>query len=440
MRNGVKAGMITGLLAGAIGLSMGTYGQERTGLGLTAENLDQINALKTKGSTVQEPLPAPNRDIDLSIYLPFVQDQGQIESCTAFSISEAISIRANYLAQRRFDKDAGSKKNSQYLYSAQYLWTDTKANFNPPKNSDCGKGINFSETVTAIYRDGVVKTDVYPYEPDNLVSCYKPKIAIDVARGKADKKSRFTFEVPDQITKDNFLYILRRGFPICIAVHVDQYFDRAEHDHVAWDRKGNQGEQHAMVIVGYNIDKKCFKVLNSHGDEKGDHGYIWLNEQLVDPDPAKSVIYQSFVCGLDDQLANGPENGAGAKNGEGITQYATTIYDNNIDPNGWMKPGYYRIYNDIRFGVSFLNKSSNKVLLQIVDNKADSDGGHRALCSSQFMTPGESFTFISPNGLQFKVTLLSISHRGNGLNVLHWSAGVFAIELLNKEARLTQMF
>ena len=53
---------------------------------------------------------------------------------------------------------------------------------------------------------------------------------------------------------------------------------------------------HAMLVAGYDPDIKAFEVLNSHGQEFGDKGYIWIDEKFIADTGSKAGPLDNPCC------------------------------------------------------------------------------------------------------------------------------------------------
>lgn len=69
--------------------------------------------------------------------------------------------------------------------------------------------------------------------------------------------------------------VLSAGYPICVAVQVDDAFENASSSAPLAPPRGKIHGGHYVTILGYYGD--LFRGVNSWGEEWGDHGYFWLN-------------------------------------------------------------------------------------------------------------------------------------------------------------------
>jgi C1A family cysteine protease len=65
--------------------------------------------------------------------------------------------------------------------------------------------------------------------------------------------------------------------PVAFAITVDDGFKRLDSPFIWKDRVGSTGEGHAMVIIGYDDSKGCFRILNSWSTAWADKGEAWID-------------------------------------------------------------------------------------------------------------------------------------------------------------------
>jgi hypothetical protein len=277
--------------------------------GLAKENKEYITKNKVKGIILVSSSVSADKRLRVSLdqYLPNVLNQGSQGSCTAFAVAEALSIRENYT-----NKCLRTSSISQILYSPTYLWVNQERAI----NDNCKiKGISYSEAFSCIFNDKIVYWSIYPYPLDDNNLCHST-CPPEIKKKKIDNRK---FAYQDVILDTtSFKNLLKRGFPICIATDLDLNFYEALHnrnENGRWVKKGvKTGEQHAMVIVDYDDDIRCFKVLDSHGKDVGDKGFIWLSYDLVNRNLDLGAVYGCYIVSFDKISDIGP-----SKNFHGLT-------------------------------------------------------------------------------------------------------------------------
>lgn len=441
-------------------------------------------------SSGQKKLPTP-----LDNYLPRVLDQGQQGACTAFTVAEALSIRDNYLA-----RNVRSSGRPQVLYSPTYLWVIGKRK--SIHNDNCHKyGISYSTAFSCLFKYGIVEWSKFPFMLDNIQLCHSSlpsSISANVLRNK-----EFVYE--DVILNINsFKNLLRQGYPICIATNLDLNYHNVLNDGSGlWIVKGTPTkEQHAMLIVDFDDDRKLFKVLNSYGETRGDKGIIWLSYDLVNRNLDKGVVFGCYIVSLQNELTSGPvkdvsitSSGFGKSdlkyidsafvgriaddNGNGIAGATITIKGN---PLGTMtdNDGNFKIVAspDATLELSSIGFSKSELKSWYRSEKKYNNNKHitwtkegyyrifnsirfgiieldrhnkRCIVSLKDDNTGKLITAsiellqdapieISINDLSFTLKLTDIRHAGNVFNMRNWYAAYIEYSLKSDTATLTQYF
>jgi hypothetical protein len=128
-----------------------------------------------------------------------------------------------------------------------------------------------------------------------------------------------------------------------------------------WDRFNTFVGDHAMMVVGYNDTIQAFKVLNSWGNTWGDNGYCWIGYNIFN----SSLNYACYpVEDKSEKLSLVTPTSTKDNHG---SSWPTVIQDLST----WVKTGYYRMFNNIRVGLSGLSKKSDFATVDIRDNNGN---------------------------------------------------------------------
>jgi hypothetical protein len=258
-------------------------------------------ALVNLGNSTLKHLP-----ISLDNYLPYVMNQGNQGSCTAFAVAEALSIRENFINGRL---RSNSSKNPQTLYSPTYLWV--LENQKKPLDEPCSKnGISYSSAFSCLFTNKIVTWDTYPYPQNDQNLCHSscPETVLN------NKINDRIFAFDDVILDTSaFKDLLKQGYPVCIATNLDMGFYDALYDKELkghWQKKKLPltKEQHAMVVVDFDDEIRCFKVLDSHGSNLADNGIVWLSYDLVNHNLDEGVVFGCYRMSFEKVTDNGPKN------------------------------------------------------------------------------------------------------------------------------------
>lgn len=228
----------------------------------------------------------PHNAVDLRKYFSEVRQQGELGSCTTFAIVSIYEAIMN-----RFSKNASEKANM----SEQFVYY-----FSNVENGRPEGGSNYFEQLAVLGKRGVCRESLFGYSLDTLG--HKPsKEAVEDALGHRVLKAlqiqlRDTGSAIDCIEDNHKLLTsaLSEGYPVGISLKIydsfgkeSPFIGRPDDNDVA----SGGGGYHAMVLVGYSEEDKCYIVRNSWGKEFGDKGYCYVSASYVD-DPQ----YNVFAC------------------------------------------------------------------------------------------------------------------------------------------------
>lgn len=199
--------------------------------------------------------------VDLRKYMPPIEDQGSIGSCTANSCAGAYE----YLIKRNEELD--------YDISRLFLYYNSRC-YKGEQNVDRGAVLNF--VLQSLNETGVCSEETWPYNTNRIYE--KPPQA---AYNEAQNRTIRDFEyVPTDL--DTWKSVLADGYPIIFAVYLYPDFWRPRHGRIPMPRPNdsNQGG-HAMLCVGYSDPDRVFIVRNSWGTQYGDKGYCYIPYDYV---------------------------------------------------------------------------------------------------------------------------------------------------------------
>jgi len=205
-----------------------------------------------------------------------VKDQGYVASCTAFAAT----------AIMEFQKRKRAEVAHEYDLSEALLYEISTYEENQTSSSCRRAGRYFTHIIDALKSFGIPREDCHPYERvcedppskfgeesplwcerwDELSSLNKIKdaVAIDTLDLKALK---------------NAIYVA----PVLSAMIV--FADFYSYSGGVYEHPPSEGERiegfHAIVLVGYDDNKKALELRNSWGEGWGEGGYAWMSYDLV---------------------------------------------------------------------------------------------------------------------------------------------------------------
>lgn len=185
-------------------------------------------------------------------HLPPVYDQHQVGSCTAQALAgaiEALLPRAGY-ASERLDRAALYRRERELIGTP---------------GEDSG----------AIIADGVAilgtgwereQQEPPPFFGEPWV---RPARALSAAAPRLVSSEPLDFDVATIATE------LDAGHPVVVGLQVTEQWEQLAGDTLP-DPAGEVTGGHAVVLVGYDLDARLWRVRNSWGTGWGDAGYAWL--------------------------------------------------------------------------------------------------------------------------------------------------------------------
>jgi C1A family cysteine protease len=207
--------------------------------------------------------------VDLSGKFSPIYDQGDAGCCTGEAWRAALEYEENIQAEQVVSL------SELYIY-----YNERKANGDTFEDG----GAQIRDGIKAIVQYGACSEALWPLDPARVtlepsLECYN-----DGAKRKA-----LQYTSVEQ-TENAITHALAAGHPVVFGIYV---YESLESDEVAANgivpMPDTSKEQcvggHAVIIVGYDYNKRQFKVRNSWGPDWGDHGYFYLPfDYVLSPD------------------------------------------------------------------------------------------------------------------------------------------------------------
>jgi hypothetical protein len=195
--------------------------------------------------------------VDLSGHMPPPGDQGDAGTCTGFAI--VYGIRSYYAATLE-GRDLSDTRN---LPSPGYIMSFIK-----------GYGNASFDDVVDLLKKGTVSVADYPYTENG-----KPPPTRDIVARAHDFQVRGLRRV-NYNRLDDVKGQLARGNPVVFMLWTDDAFQN--YSGGTFNARGKATDDyHSIVVVGYDDRRQAFRLMNSWGDDWGDHGFMWLSYDLV---------------------------------------------------------------------------------------------------------------------------------------------------------------
>ncbi len=358
-----------------------TYSQEPLPkLGLLESTAERLDSLPERVSVSVPPDAKLDSAKDLSKFFPPAGDQMKQGSCAAFSSAyEYVSYLENLKNPSRFEINGVLEASK--VFSPTFVY-NTIVNSQVPKRKSCEKGIFFDEALRVIRDKGVPTLSDFAYNGGDSLGCLVP-----VDKKVKDKAAKHRIAAFEIIPKDllSIRYNIFSGYPVMVSLDVDTPFVTDGYDHgkegtpFIWHyNPAKKYGRHAMVCTGYDDNTKLFKILNSWGLTWGQEGYFYMTYEDL-----KTYAKELYIAySLDESSV--PANRMTSQ-GKGEPPVIEGEFAS------WFKVGYYRIYNNLNIGLTFLDKNK----LSIIVSFTDRTNGN--IVQSLYLNKGDTKKFVYKN-------------------------------------------
>lgn len=205
-------------------------------------------------------LASPPRKVDLRPSCSPIEDQGQLGSCTANAAIGALEYH-----QRKRGQPAVDLSRLFVYFNARRLGGRT--------NDDSGAEI--AEAMAALLAYGAPPEDRWPYDIGKFTQEPAQALYEEALKNQPAEYARVE-------RGDGVVGALARGYPVVFGIQLPRRcYEEAANTGVMPEPTaaeiadvGNGG--HAMLIVGYDLDRKTYILRNSWGANWGDRGYCTM--------------------------------------------------------------------------------------------------------------------------------------------------------------------
>jgi hypothetical protein len=245
-----------------------------------------------------------------------VKSQGAVGTCTAFSLSTVMD-NAVLRIEKETDAGPGEDASAKWAMSPMHIW----AHYASPNMKVAGES-----TLHKL----IAPLEVWPYSPRQACEMEKDAHqacgqayhvragsgahdpAIQRALEKADREAKYRIANIDHISTkpvntDAIAAVLATGADVWIGISIDSraWAHLKEQNPVISDWTSTEGG-HAVALAGYrkgSNGKRQFLAHNSWGGTWGDHGFGWINEEMIQ----RHVQYAYSIRVQDKDGKTGPE-------------------------------------------------------------------------------------------------------------------------------------
>lgn len=230
---------------------------------------------------------AKEKSIDLRENFTDIKNQGEQGSCTAHAVTSIFE----YILKQNKQEDSNLSEAFVYYNARQ-------------KSGDTCKddGSSYDYAIECMTEFGICTEKLMPYSEYDFTTPPSNEAFTDAATRKVKRALNV------KLILNDLKSALEDGYPVAISAKLFESFGEGLKGIISMptqeecDRASNEENKqlhHAMVICGYDDDKKLFLIRNSWGKTFGDKGYCYLpysyitNEKLV-----------SFACVITEVAIN----------------------------------------------------------------------------------------------------------------------------------------
>jgi C1A family cysteine protease len=196
--------------------------------------------------------------VDLRPFCSAVENQGNLGSCTA----NALVGNLEFVELK--DKVPYEEKSRLFIY---YNERDIEG------TTDQDSGAEIRDGIKTLAKDGCCSESEWDYDITQFAVQPPFQCYIDA------KQHRITNYYGLE-TQDEILNCLASGYPVVVGISVYESFESEDVAKTGIVPIPDLNEQlqggHAVLVVGYDLQKQIYIVRNSWGDTWGDKGYFYL--------------------------------------------------------------------------------------------------------------------------------------------------------------------
>lgn len=195
--------------------------------------------------------------VDLRQWMPSVEDEGALATCTASALAGAVE----YLVARASGRHVDVSR--MFLYYNQRLWANRVQQ---------DQGGSLRDGIRVLHRLGVPAERDWPFSLDLLAVAPPARVYEAARRHRVVGYHRVPLDL------DSIRGCLAGGIPIAFGTHIWRSFTAVGIEGlIPLPRVGDSPEgRHALLLVGYSDREQLVIVRNSWGTDWGNQGYGYL--------------------------------------------------------------------------------------------------------------------------------------------------------------------
>lgn len=224
---------------------------------------------------------AIRESVDLRDMARVVQSQSDLGSCTAQAIVAAYEI----LLKHEYPSDFAE-------LSPLFVYYNTRME-DGTINEDTGAYLR--DALKALGRYGVCTEEAWPYDPKR----FNLKPSAEAYRNA----NKYRIKDYRRLTSiDNILDSLSNNHPVVAGIMVYSSFEQITKESTVLSMPDNLEKElgaHAILLVGYDLNRKQLLAQNSFGSNWGEKGYFWIPFDYMQQELTDAWIFNILVKKID---------------------------------------------------------------------------------------------------------------------------------------------
>ena len=210
--------------------------------------------------------------IDLRSYMSEdVESQGMIGSCVTNAITSAIEYISN-------------RATKQFFPMSRLFLYYTARSYEKENGKITDEGCSIVKALLAAQSQGICLESAWPYYTEKVNAKPTAYAFVEAEKYKIDEFLKINPVL------DDMLSCLSDGYPFIFGLKITDSFGKLGgiiSTPSQEEERSDVHSKHAMLCVGYNLEKQVFIVRNSWGKEWGDKGYCYIpfdymtNEKMI---------------------------------------------------------------------------------------------------------------------------------------------------------------
>lgn len=259
--------------------------ESKYSLGLKLATAEQLQKIPLASIPFSGQMLPPS--VDLSKDMPPPGQQGKQQSCVGWAVAYALKSYQERLEERYSLVDTSGRADPSHVYSPAFIYNQI--------NNGLDGGSYIIDALNLVWNQGAAPWADMPYSEADYTQ--RPS---DTAKARAQRYRIAEWRKIDPHELPELKAQLNAGYPIIIGITVDEGFLSAKPGFIWSADVGQKIGAHAAVLVGYDDQRRAFKLINSFGVGWGDGGYGWVTYEHF-----SRVVNEAYIA---KDGVNGPSN------------------------------------------------------------------------------------------------------------------------------------